>query len=320
MIKQPRITAGDIWREQGNAMLMRLIAGEKGLYRYIDHPRIQKPSLAFAGYLEHLSDYRLQVIGQTELSFLATCSEDHQQRVVKDVFDLRLAAVVVTRGITPPQVIIDAANATDTPLFVSEHTSAYLMTEMTLYLSHRLAPVAFQHGVFLDVYGLGVLMTGPSGIGKSEIGLELISRGHRLVADDMVELTRRSPTVLVGQGPESLLFHMEIRGLGVLNIRDLYGSSAITLTKRVGLVVEFLPWDQRVEASRVLGVRAETIINDVALPKVKIPIGSGRSMAIMVELAVRDQMAVNLGIDSTEEFAKALEKRILNNSTNEAVD
>ncbi|MFQ5345949.1 MAG: HPr(Ser) kinase/phosphatase, partial [Mariprofundus sp.] len=197
MHQSRRITIRELLSEQGKAAKMRLLAGEKGLDRYIDHPRMQKPSLAFAGYVEHLSDYRLQVIGQTEMSYLATRSFEEQKKAVDAVFDLRLAGVVITRGQQPPELILEAARRTDTPLMVSDYPSSTFMTNMLLFLSHRLAPVLYQHGVYMDIFGLGVLITGASGIGKSEIGLELISRGHRLIADDMVEFSRESPKIAV---------------------------------------------------------------------------------------------------------------------------
>jgi HPr kinase/phosphorylase len=310
MTQLPRITIGELLHEQGEAMRMRLLTGEKGLHRYIDHPRMQKPSLAFAGFLENLNDYRLQVIGQTELHYLATRPPAEQKRVVDSVFDLRLAGVVVTRGIRPPEIILEAATRTDTPLLSSELKSSSFMTNMMLYLSRRLAPRTYQHGVYLDIFGLGVLLIGASGIGKSEIGLELISRGHRLIADDMVELVRESPDVLIGHSPESLRYHMEIRGIGILNIRDLYGAAAITDTKRLRLVVELIPWEKVSEESRGMSEEDFITIHDVALPRVRIPIRPGRSLAVLIEVATRNQLLKQRGIDSNRRFIEALERRI----------
>ncbi len=310
MHKSRRITIRELLSEQGKAAKMRLLAGEKGLDRYIDHPRMQKPSLAFAGYIEHLSDYRLQVIGQTEMSYLATRSPEEQKQAIDAVFDLRLAGVVITRGQPPPDTILDAAKRTDTPLMISEFSSSTFMTNMLLFLSHRLAPVLYQHGVYMDIFGLGVLITGASGIGKSEIGLELISRGHRLIADDMVEFSRESPKVAVGRSPDTLRYHMEIRGLGILNIRDLYGAAAITDTKRLSLMVELVPWDQVAPEDRVLGEDSETGILDVPIPRIPIPIRSGRSLAVLIEVATRNQLLKQRGIHSGEDFVQSLRNRI----------
>ncbi|MDX8403962.1 MAG: HPr(Ser) kinase/phosphatase [Mariprofundaceae bacterium] len=310
MSQAPRITLGELLEERGKTMKMRLITGEKGLYRYIDHPRMQKPSLAFAGFLEKLSDYRLQVVGQTELHYLATKSKQEQKRVVDDVFDLRLAGVVITGNEVPPDIIVQAATRTDTPLIVTNLRSSIFMTDMMLFLSKRLAPSVFQHGVYLDIFGVGVLLTGASGIGKSEIALELIGRGHRLISDDMVELIRQGPDVLVGHSPESLKYHMEIRGLGILNIRDLYGAAAITDTKRLRLVIEIISWDKIREEDRILGEDNAIEINGVTLPKIRIPIRPGRSLAFLVEVATRNQLLKQRGIDSNKAFTQALEERI----------
>jgi len=310
MHQSRRITIRELLSEQGKAAKIRLVAGEKGLDRYIDHPRMQKPSLAFAGYIEHLSDYRLQVIGQTEMSYLATRTPEEQKQAIDAVFDLRLAGVVITRGQQPPDFILDAARRTDTPLMISDYSSSTFMTNMLLFLSHRLAPVLYQHGVYMDIFGLGVLITGASGIGKSEIGLELISRGHRLIADDMVEFSRESPKVAVGRSPDALRYHMEIRGLGILNIRDLYGAAAITDTKRLSLMVELVPWDQVAPEDRVLGENSEIGILDVPIPRIPIPIRSGRSLAVLIEVATRNQLLKQRGIHSGEDFVQSLQNRI----------
>ncbi|NWF38503.1 HPr(Ser) kinase/phosphatase [Mariprofundus sp. NF] len=310
MIQARRITIRELLAAQGDAAKMHLVAGEAGLDRYIDHPRMQKPSLAFAGFIENLSDYRLQVIGKTELNYLATRSPEEQKRVVDAVFELRLAGVVITRNQQPPAIILEAARRTDTPLLLSEFPSSTFMTNMMLFLSHRLAPVVYQHGVYMDVFGLGVLITGSSGIGKSEVGLELICRGNRLIADDMVEFSRKSPTTIVGRSPDTLRYHMEIRGLGILNIRDLYGAAAITDAKRLSMVVELVPWDQVAAEDRVLGEESEIEILEVPIARVPIPIRTGRSLAILIEVATRNQLLKQRGIYSGEAFVQSLQERI----------
>jgi len=314
MSETPRLTLGEIFAEQGESLKMRLVAGEPGLHRYIDHPRVQNPSLAFAGFLEHLSDYRLQVIGQTELHYLSTRPADEQQKTIDAVFDLRLAGVVVTRGVEPPAIILEAARRTDTPLFVSECESSNFMADMMLYLSRKLAPKTWQHGVFVDIYGLGVLLIGKSGVGKSEIGLELISRGHRLIADDMVELVRATPDVLVGHSPELLRYHMELRGLGIVNIRDLYGAAAITDTKRLSLVIELANWKDSMLDERVIASDQSIILHQVSVPYLRIPVQPGRSLAVIIEVATRNQLLKHRGIYSNQRFMQALDHRIEQNT------
>ncbi len=288
---------------------MRLVAGEQGLDRYIDHPRLQKPSLAFAGFVKHLSDHRIQVIGQTEVEYLETRTPQEQAFVIDAVFDLHLACVVITRGIDPPPLILAAAKRTDTPLIVSQLDSEELMANMTLFLSHELAPIAHQHGVYMDVFGMGVLIRGESGIGKSEIGLELISRGHRLIADDVVELVRETPTVLVGRSPEALRYQMEVRGMGILDIRNMFGAAGITDTKRVQLVVDLMPWEAYEESKRLCD-EAQVVVHGVKLPLVQLFVRPGRSLAALIEVATRNQLLKQRGMDSTKAFTQALRKRI----------
>jgi len=313
----PRITLGEILAEQGEVLQMRLIAGERGLHRYIDHSRVQNPSLAFAGFLEHLNDYRLQVIGQTELHYLTTLSAERQQAVIDAVFDLRLAGVVVTRGVQPPEMIVEAARRTDTPLLVSACESSNFMTEMTLFLSRKLAPKTWQHGVFVDIYGLGVLLTGKSGIGKSEIGLELISRGHRLIADDMVEFSRATADVLVGQSPELLRYHMELRGLGIINIRELYGAASITDAKRLSLIIELCSWKDSMQDERMIASDQSMVLHQVSVPYLRIPIRPGRSLAVIIEVATRNQLLKQRGMDSHQDFIQNLDQQIAQNTERE---
>ena len=311
MNKEPgRVSISELLEAQGEALKMTLVAGEAGCSRLIDHPRVEKPSLAFAGYLDNLSDYRLQVVGKSELGYLATLPEHKRKQAVDAVFDLRLAGVVVTYGMPIPEMMLEAAERTDTPLISTELESRNFMTDVMLFLSRRLAPRTYQHGVYVDVFGLGVLLIGASGIGKSEIALELVSRGHRLIADDMVELSRVGADILVGRSPESLRYHMEIRGIGILNIRDLYGAAAITDAKRVGLVLEIVPWDEISEHIRLLGEDATTVLHGVRLPKAVLPVRPGRSLAVLVEVAARNQLLKTRGIESGKDFMQHLQERI----------
>lgn len=309
-MNQPlQITIAEILEKQGETLKLKLIMGYAGLHRYIDHPQLQKPSLAFAGFIENLSDYRLQVIGRTELHYLSTRSQAEQERDVNAVFDLRLAGVVITRGLTPPPLILEAAKRTDTPLMLTDLDSSTFMADMTVFLSHALAPVAYQHGVYMDVYGIGVLLIGESGVGKSEIGLELITRGHRLIADDMVQLVRQTHEVLVGQSPQTLRYHMEIRGLGILDIRNIFGAAGITDTKRVRLIVNLIQWSEFDESQRFEN-RETMVMHGVKLPVVHVPIRPGRSMAVLIEVAARNQLLKLRGIDDSQTFTDALTQRL----------
>jgi len=305
-----RIAIAELLEDRGKSLRMHLVNEGADLNRYIDRPRVQKPSFALCGFLDGLDPHLLHVIGKTGLDYLATQTEEYRIQAVDALFDLNLAAVVITRKQTPPEEMVRAASRTATPLLVTEMESSEFMMDMMLYLMHRLAPRAYQHGVYMDIFGLGVLMMGASGIGKSEIALELITRGHRLIADDMVELVREGPDVLVGRSPEALRYHMEIRGLGILNIRDLFGAASLTDTKRIGLIVEVVPWDRLSAEDRVLTEESMIELNGVSIAKVMVPIRPGRSLAVLVEIAARNHLLKQRGVDSSRDFIQALHNRI----------
>ena len=311
MSEQPgRITIAELIKERGELMRLRLVNENADLDRYLDRPRVQKPSFALCGFVEGLDPHLLHVIGRTGIRFLSMQDEKSRQQSVDAMFDLGLTAVVVTSGQEPPEELARAAERTRTPLFVTDMETTAFMTDMMLFLTRRLAPRAYQHGVYMDIFGLGVLITGASGIGKSEIALELITRGHRFIADDMVELTRPSPDVLVGKSPDALRYHMEIRGLGILNIRDLFGAASLTDSKRVGLVVEVVPWEKLTGEERMLGEERLVELHGVPVAKAIIPIRPGRSLAVLVEVAARNHLLKQRGVDSGKAFMDALQERI----------
>jgi len=305
-----RISIAELLTERGELMHMHLMNEDADVCRYLDRSRVQKPSFALCGFLEGLNPHLLHVIGKTGLQYLNAQTDEKRHAAINAMFDLNLNAVVITCGQTPQEEVLHAARRTRTPLIVTDMETTTFMTDMMLYLTRRLAPRMYQHGVYMDVFGLGVLIIGASGIGKSEIALELIMRGHRFIADDMVELSRPGPDILVGKSPEALRYHMEIRGLGILNIRDLFGAAALTDTKRVGLVVEVAPWESLLGEERVLTEERTVEIHSVQLAKVMIPIRPGRSLAVLVEVAARNHLLKQRGVDSSKEFAHALQERI----------
>ncbi len=308
---EPFVRLEEILATQAETMRLRLVTGAEGLRRIIKHPRLQKPSLAFAGFTQHLDDYCMQVIGQTEVAYMATRTPEQQRRAIDAFFDLRVAAVVLTRGISPTDDFLRAAARTDTPLLISELSSSDFMMGMMLYLSKRLAPVDRCHGVFMDVFGQGVILRGDSGCGKSEIALELITRGHRLIADDCIELRREASETLVGRCPEELQDYLEVRGLGFINVRHLFGSSAISRSKRVTLVVRFIDWRDFSQESRVESMLQHEEIHGVRLPVVRIPVRPGRSLAVLVEVATRSHLRREQGADDHAQFLERMNARIM---------
>jgi HPr kinase/phosphorylase len=284
------------------------IAGNAGLVRTVSVPRIQKPGLALTGWPEQLHAGRVLVLGGTEIDYLA----DHEpaRRVgIATLLASDPACVVVCRGLVPPVELVQAAEARGVPVLVSALVTADFIVAVTEFMTDRLAPSAELHGVLMDVLGIGVLMVGKSGIGKSETALDLIVRGHRLVGDDVIRI-RKKGAKLSGAGAGILGHHMEIRGLGIINIKDLFGIAAVRDTKKIELVVELVEWHEDEEYDR-LGVEDLTYrILDIELPQIRIPVRPGRNMTSIIEVAARNQLLKIQGHHSAREFQDRLNKAI----------
>ncbi len=286
-----------------------LVAGRAGLGRRITSSRIQKPGLALAGLTGHLHLERLQILGNTEISYLATLPEDRQRKVIHDMFAADIAGLCVTKNLEVPRVVIDEAEATGIPVFRTKHLSSTFIANVERFLDDALTATTSLHGVLIDVLGVGVLILGKSGIGKSECALDLVLRGHRLVADDIVDVKRRGDSVL-GAGSAIIRHHMEIRGLGIINIKDLFGIAAVRDQKKVELVVELTEWDPAVEYDR-LGVedRRFTVL-DVEVPLLVVPVRPGRNMTTIIEVAARNHLLKLQGHHSALEFQEKLNRAI----------
>ncbi len=281
---------------------LRLAAGAAGLDRTVNYPRIQKSGLALVGHYEGLAADRVQIMGQTEMSYLGAMTSAARTAALEGFLGCGVCCVVVTAGIRPPAELLRAAETTGCPVLVSEVRSSVTINALHAYLDERLALRARVHGVFVDVFGVGILLCGRSGIGKSECGLELVQRGHRLVADDMVECLLRPPDVVYGSATELLKNHLEVRGLGVLNIKDLFGVAAVRDRKRIDLVIHLLaqeddvPWDR-------LGVDDETHeIVGVRIPLRRIPVRPGKNTANTIEVGARNELLRQAGIHSARAF------------------
>lgn len=283
----------------------RLVAGEAGLDRRITQPRIQKSGLALAGHVHGIVATRVQVLGETELSYLATLEPEMQLARARQMFALELSCAVVTRGVEVPAPLMRAAAETSTPLVVSSLRSSGAIQAIHEALDRLLAPRARVHGVLVEVHGLGILLTGASGIGKSECALFLVERGHCFVADDAVELVR-TRDVITGSAPPALRHHLEIRGLGVLNIRDLFGATAVRDSARLDLVVELARFDTADDDDR-LGLEDRTCdMLGMPLPTLRIPVREGRDMGVLLEVAARNQLLKKSGVHGARAFVDRL--------------
>lgn len=306
----PKLTIQEILDEQEAGLDLELLAGKGGLDNTITVPRIQKPGLALAGYLESLHRDRAQVLGSTELSFLETVSAERAAAKIRDLCGHQLSCLIVTKNLPVPDYLLNQAESTSTPLLRTGHLSSHFISLLTRFLEERLLPTSTLHGVLMDVLGVGVLIQGQSGIGKSESALDLILRGHRLVADDIIKIRFKMPSVIFGEGMDLLQHHMEIRGLGILNIKHMFGVAAIRERKKIELVVELIPWQQSKEYDR-LGIDEQTFnLHGVELPFVQIPVAPGRSVSSIIEVAARNQLLKEMGYHSAVAFQDLLEQRM----------
>lgn len=272
------ISTGALVTDKELAVTLRRIAGEKGVGRPIRHPRVQKSGLALAGHAYGVVPARVQILGETEVSYLDTLSGEGRTEAARSFFSLGLSCVIVTSNREPPRAFVTAAEATDTPLYVSESRSSHTINAIHAVLDDRLAPQTTLHGVLLDVFGVGVLLLGKSGIGKSECALELVLRGHRLVADDIVRCDWRPPGVVFGSAANLLRHHIEARGLGVLNVKALFGVTSVEDRKSIDIIVRLVEWDDAAQYDR-LGVEDtfHTIL-DTPIRELTVPVRPGRDM------------------------------------------
>jgi HPr kinase/phosphorylase len=299
----PTITVTEFLENAPARLELRLIAGdESASTRHITVPRIQKLGLALAGFTHYIHPGRLQIIGQSEIWFLGQLSPHKRREAIDNLALEKIACVLVTKGLQPPAEFVEAAEEAQLPLLTTSLVSSVAINIVTDYLQEMLAPRTVRHGVLLDIYGLGVLLEGASGIGKSECALDLIAHGHRLVSDDVVEVRRIGTEQLTGSAPELLREHLEIRGLGIINIRDLFGVSAISSSKTIDLSIKLERWDQASEVDR-LGIDARAIeILGVSVPQVLLPVSPGRNLSTLVETAVRVQLLRVRGYDAAQRF------------------
>lgn len=285
---------------------LEVIAGEHGLKRTITVDDLNRPGLEMAGYFEYHPQERVQLLGKTELAFFAMLTaEERKERMQRICSDLT-PCFVVTRSLEVPQELIDISNEKNLPVLRSSMATTILSSKITGFLERKLAPTATIHGVLCDVYGVGMLITGTSGIGKSETALELVKRGHRLVADDAVEIRQTSDNQLHGTAPELIRHLLEIRGVGIINAMTLFGAGAVRNNKRITLVVRLENWQQDKQYDR-LGLDEETTrIIDTDVPLVTIPVRPGRNLAVIIEVAAMNYRLKQMGLNAALQFTNKL--------------
>ena len=294
-------------RPEAIGLPLELLAGAAGLARRITSPYIQKTGLALAGFHEYLQPGRILLYGDSEVRFLEALNTEARRLALHKSFEQNVPCLLVTGHSTIPADVVAEAEAAGLPLLSTLVPTAAAIGKITALLEDRLAVREIFHGVLLDVLGLGVLLIGESGIGKSECALDLVCRGHRLVADDTVEVRRRAESIVIGSCPELTRNHMELRGLGLINVRDLFGVAATRTSKRVEMVVQLERWDESRE-DHWLGLDDQHFeLLGLRVPLVHMPVAPGRNLATLVEVAARNQLLRARGINAARALAARLE-------------
>ncbi|MBU8709618.1 MULTISPECIES: HPr(Ser) kinase/phosphatase [Bacillus] len=285
---------------------LELISGEEGINRPITMSDLSRPGIEIAGYFTYYPRERVQLLGKTELSFFEQLPEEEKKQRMDSLCTDVTPAIILSRDMPIPQELIDASEKNGVPVLRSPLKTTRLSSRLTNFLESRLAPTTAIHGVLVDIYGVGVLITGKSGVGKSETALELVKRGHRLVADDCVEIRQEDQDTLVGNAPELIEHLLEIRGLGIINVMTLFGAGAVRSNKRITIVMNLELWEQGKQYDR-LGLEEETMkIIDTEITKLTIPVRPGRNLAVIIEVAAMNFRLKRMGLNAAEQFTNKL--------------
>ncbi len=300
----------DLLNRKGNPLQLEPLTGDLGLERLVPDAEVASPGLALAGYTERFAPRRLHVLGETEITYLAALAAEVRRRALEGLFAFDLPCLFVTKGQEVPAELLELARARGVPVIRTKLKTAEFYRRIKPVLEEAFAPRTTLHGSLADVYGVGLLFVGRSGIGKSECVLDLVERGHRLVADDVVQVTRRAQDVLIGQGHELAGHHMEIRGVGFIDIPRLFGIRSVRQQKRIEVVVQLEDWDTAKDADRTGLATHTTTILEVALPRVVVPLNPGKNLTVIAEVVAMMHLLRYSGIDMAAAFNDRLIKRM----------
>jgi HPr kinase/phosphorylase len=309
-MRMPNITVEKFYSSRNQDLELTLLNTEAGMRKIISNPELNRPGLALTGFFDRFASQRVQVLGQTEMAYVQQLSSERVKEVSERLFEHDIPVVIITKAIHPPDEFLKAADKYGTAVFSSRLTTAEMSNRISAFLDLMFAPSINVHGSLVDVYGVGLLYTGKSGIGKSEVALDLVERGHRLVADDVVKISRTAPDVIIGTSSELLGHHMEIRGVGIIDIEELFGIRAIRMQKRIEVEVNLTLWEEGEDYER-LGIEDKmTSVLAVELPVVKVPISPGKNITVISEVIAMNHMLKVYGENSAIEFTKKLSQKI----------
>ncbi len=295
-----------------SALSLQVLSPTRRTHWDIHSAELNRPGLQFVGYYEHFAYDRPQVVGLTEMSYLESLSDETRRERLEAFFSYPISCVIICRGMKPTGDMIELAASHDVALLCTDAVTTKFVVSAMDYLSKCLAPRATLHGVLVDVYGVGVLITGESGVGKSEAALELVKRGHQLVADDVVDVCRVNENSLTGESPETVRHFMEIRGIGIIDIKAMYGIGAVLTSKSIDLVVHLEPWKEKKAYDRLGLTEDFTTIMDVRVPQVVLPVRPGRNLAIIIEVAARNFSLKHMGYSAAQELDRRLTEMMMN--------
>lgn len=279
---------------------------------WVETADLNRPGLQIAGFFDYFDPKRIQVFGKVESTYLATMSSEERYQSLKKLFEKCVTAVVLTRNGNPTPEMMKLAEEYDTPVLRSQHPTSYFTSTLNAYLNVELAPRITRHGVLVEVYGQGVLIMGDSGVGKSEAAVELIKRGHRLVADDAVEIKRVSSKSLVGFSPDIIRHFIEIRGIGIVDVKNIFGMGAVKDSEKIDLIIHLEAWEQGKQYDRLGLVDEYTNILGLDIPSLTIPVRPGRNLAVIFEVAAMNNRQKKLGYNAAEELNRRISEHMAN--------
>jgi len=300
----------DLLAKKGGMLQLEALTGDAGLDRPIPSAEASSPGLVLAGYTARFVGNRLHVLGETEVTYLASLDPRARRKALETLFGFDLPCVIVTKGQQPPEELLALAREKGVAVIRTRLKTAEFYRRLKPFLDDAFAPRTTVHASLADVFGVGLLFLGRSGIGKSECVLDLVERGHRLVADDLVQITRRGNDVLIGHGHELSRHHMEIRGVGLIDIQALFGIRSVRQQKRIEVVVQLEDWDASREYDRTGLDAQETSILDVPLPLVTVPLNPGKNLTVICEVVAMNHLLRYSGVDSAQAFNEGLIKRM----------
>lgn len=298
MVKGYSVSLENIIKEH-NLETVYIPQGEE---RFIESADVNRPGLGLSGYFEHFDKQRMQVLGKSEMSFLAHLGEELVYQRLDELLQQQPPAIVVTRGLEIPTQLLEACQKYEVPLLRTQDTTSSFISALISFLNVQLAPRITRHGVFVEVYGEGILLVGDSGVGKSETAIELVKRGHRLIADDAVEIRRVSSKTLVGSAPDNIRHFIELRGIGIVNARRLFGIGSVKVTEKIDMVIQLEPWDSEKVYDR-MGLENQYMdILGNTVPMLTIPVKPGRNLAVIIEVAAMNNRQKRMGYNAAQEL------------------